>query len=174
MKKLFILALTALLFLAGCGNRDLPLEETVPAGSGETHYDKIPMVMVDGQLYYDTGRTNNVLRCGVMDGEITSTVEGWEIPTEDDQSNFGAGYGYQFLDGNIEVLMNDQWWVFEHREGDGSRIRFGDGWLDQSTLSQETIDFIHYYNSLTPEQQAQITDFPDELVCKDLPLASEE
>ena len=29
-------------------------------------------------------------RCGTMDGEITSTVDGTEIPTEDNQSNFGS------------------------------------------------------------------------------------
>ena len=32
-------------------------------------------------------------RCGTMDGEITSTVDGTEIPTEDNQSNFGSGFG---------------------------------------------------------------------------------
>ena len=31
-----------------------------------------------------------------MDGEITSTVDGTEIPTEDNQSNFGSGFGYQY------------------------------------------------------------------------------
>ena len=35
-------------------------------------------------------------RCGNMDGEITSTVDGTEIPTEDNQSNFGSGFGYQY------------------------------------------------------------------------------
>jgi len=29
-----------------------------------------------------------------MDGEITSTVDGCQIPTQDYQSNFGHGYGY--------------------------------------------------------------------------------
>ena len=32
-------------------------------------------------------------RCGsTMDGEITSTVDGTEMPTEDNQSNFGSGW----------------------------------------------------------------------------------
>ena len=74
----------------------------------------IPMVMVDGSLYLDTGFTSDVARCGVMDGEITSTVDGSEKPTEDDQSNFGSGYGYQYggTDGTIEVYMNDAWCIF--------------------------------------------------------------
>ena len=49
---------------------DPPLEET-------HEWDKIPMVMVDGKLYYDTGKESTISgRCGVMDGEITSTVDG--------------------------------------------------------------------------------------------------
>lgn len=76
----------------------------------------ILMVMVKGKLYFDTGRESTAdSRCGMMDGEITSTVERWEEPTEDDQSNFGIGYGYQIgvEEGTIEVYMNGKWLVFE-------------------------------------------------------------
>ena len=48
------------------------------------------------------------MRCSTMDGEITSTVDGTEIPTEDNQSNFGSGFGYQY--GQIpinEIYMNE-------------------------------------------------------------------
>ena len=31
-----------------------------------------------------------------MDGEITSTVDGSEIPTTDNQSTFGPGFEYQY------------------------------------------------------------------------------
>jgi len=52
-----------------------------------------------------------------MDGEITSTVDGTEIPTEDNQSNFGSGFGYQYrADDTIEIYMNEKWFVFEYRE----------------------------------------------------------
>ncbi len=52
-------------------------------------------------------------RCGTMDGEITSTVDGTEIPTEDNQSNFGSGFGYQYgADDTIEIYMNEKWFVF--------------------------------------------------------------
>ena len=51
------------------------------------------MVMVGGKLYYDTGKESTINgRCGVMDGKITSTVDGSEIPTKDNQSNFGTGF----------------------------------------------------------------------------------
>ena len=105
--------------------------ESYPAQLGEVYkitvieqagadamYDRIPMVRVNGKLYYDTGRESIMdARCGTMDGEITSTVDGTEIPTEDDQSNFGSGFGYQYgADDTIEVYMNEKWFVFEYRE----------------------------------------------------------
>lgn len=77
--------------------------------------DLIPMVMVNGELYLDTGKESTVEdRCGLMDGKITSEVDGSECPTKDNQSNFGTGYGYQYgsHEGTIEIYMNDKWWVF--------------------------------------------------------------
>ena len=55
---------------------------------------------------------------GVMDGEITSTVEGTKKPTKDNESNFGTGYGYQYgpQEGTIEILMNEEWRVFATEE----------------------------------------------------------
>ena len=97
--------------------------ESYPAQLGEVYkitvieqteanamWDRIPMVRIDGKLYYDTGRESIMdARCGTMDGEITSTVDGTEIPTEDNQSNFGSGFGYQYgADDTIEIYMNDK------------------------------------------------------------------
>lgn len=80
-------------------------------------WDRIPMVRVNGKLYYDTGKESTISgRCGNMDGEITSTVDGTEIPMEDNQSNFGSGFGYQYgADDTIEIYMNNKWFVFEYR-----------------------------------------------------------
>ena len=82
-------------------------------------WDRIPMVMVNGELYLDTGKESTVMaRCGMMDGEITSQVDGSEEPTIDDQSNFGTGYGYQYgaIEGTIEINMNGKWWIFATEE----------------------------------------------------------
>ena len=86
----------------------------VPDREGE-QWDLIPMVMVDGKLYLDTGMESSVeARCGVMDGDITSSVDGMKKPTQDGESNFGTGYGYQYgpQEGTIEIFMNEKWWVF--------------------------------------------------------------
>ena len=82
-------------------------------------WDLIPMVMVNGTLYLDTGHESTIeARCGVMDGEITSQVDGSKHPTVDDQSNFGTGYGYQYgaTEGTIELFMNGKWWIFATEE----------------------------------------------------------
>ena len=82
-------------------------------------WDLIPMVMVNGTLYLDTGHESKIeARCGVMDGEITSQVDGSKQPTVDDQSNFGTGYGYQYgaNEGTIELFMNGKWWIFATEE----------------------------------------------------------
>ncbi len=78
----------------------------------------IPMIMVDGTLYLDTGYERTVKGCGTMDGKITSSVHGSKKPTVNNQSNFGTGYGYQYgaTEGTIEIYMDDKWRVFATEE----------------------------------------------------------
>lgn len=95
----------------------------------EAKWARLPMVMVDGVLYYDAGRLSTVsARCGNMDGEITSAVDCSEIPTENNQSNFGTGYGYQIgpMEGTIEVCIDGNWNVFATKEV-REQIQFPDG-----------------------------------------------
>ena len=128
-------------------------------------YDIIPMILVDGKYYYDTGRTSSRTdRSNEMDGEITSTVDGSEKPMENNQSNFGSGYPYQLgEDDTIEVYMNGKWEIFEYRSGDGSLIRYQDKWYSQGDLSEETIEWLHWYNSLSKEEQRSVSAVPSDL-----------
>ncbi len=105
MKKLtaFILSLTFVLALVGCNNNDIK-------------YDLPFMVMIDGVLYENTGDESDRLKTDIMtfDGEISSEVNGTELPVENDQSNFGTGYLYVFGDNNtVEVLVDNAFWIFE-------------------------------------------------------------
>ncbi len=69
--------------------------------------DRIPSIMIDGVLYQDTGYVSSAIGCGTMDGEITSSVEGSELPAENNQSNFGAGYSWQrSSEGQIIVAID--------------------------------------------------------------------
>lgn len=76
------------------------------------------IIMVNGKLYYDTGKESTFeVRCGTMDGKITSNVNSNEIPTENNQSNFDGNYGYQYgTENTIEVNINDKWYIFETKE----------------------------------------------------------
>lgn len=87
----------------------------VPVEEASALWDRRPMVMINGELYYDTGKESDITgRCGVLDGEITSEVDGTQIPAEDNQSNFGVGYGYQRIDENsLDIYINDTWIRFE-------------------------------------------------------------
>ena len=102
------------------------------------------MVLVDGLYYYSTGE-EAVSGDGAPEGEITSTVDGSQIPTEDDQSNFGEGFPYRYgEEGTLEVQMNGKWMVFQYREGSGSQVRFGDRWIDSDGLSEETREWLSW------------------------------
>ncbi len=97
----------------------MSLSDTNPSIVETEKWDVIPMIMVDGMLYLDTGVESSVTaRCGMLDGEITSSVDGTEVPTENNQSNFGTGFGYQYgaLEGTIEIQINGKWFIYATEE----------------------------------------------------------
>ena len=124
MKKIvfLLLCLLAAFALIGCAESTADGDiGAVPENGGEEEQmtDICPCIMVDGTLYYATGYKSTVSgRCGTMDGQITSTCAGTEVPTENGQSNFGAGYGYQYGQaGTIEIPMDDgNWYVYATEE----------------------------------------------------------
>ena len=91
---------------------DLAKETTFQANATR---EETRMVMLEGKLYYDTGSDSDITaRCGVMDGQITSTVQSDETPSENNQSNFGTDYGYQFVDdNNVDVVIGEHWVRFK-------------------------------------------------------------
>ena len=83
--------------------------ETTQYSTTQCTPDYPAMIMVKDVLYQDSGKISTELRCGMMDGSITSVAEG--VPTENDQSNFRAGIGYQYGMDSIEVLIDDEWHI---------------------------------------------------------------
>ncbi len=70
------------------------------------------MVMVDNQLYKDSGEMLDIPVSAEQDGQITSSCD--NVPTENNQSNFGTGYSYQYgEDNSIYVLLEDGWHIFK-------------------------------------------------------------
>ena len=112
MRKCVAMLLFCVLMLSGCAN-----VQKEPAA--EEIFDLIPMVMIGGKLYLDTGFSNDDADNEVApDGKITSMVVQSKQPTEDDQSNFGTGYAYRYstTEGAVELYMNGKWWVFATEE----------------------------------------------------------
>lgn len=123
------------------------------------------MVMVNGILYCDTGRRSTLARCGMMDGEISSSVEPSVEPTEDNQSNFGTGFGYQYgANGTIEVLYEDEWRIFEQRD---ELIWYEGNVYQKSTLSAETLEWLAWYDTLAREEQLAVGNVPEQLTQND-------
>ena len=74
-------------------------------------------VKVSGTIYEDTGYENAMVTCGTMDGEIKTTVSEKEMPVNDDESNFGTGYGYQvWEEGYINIQIDNKWILFKDIE----------------------------------------------------------
>lgn len=93
-------------------DKEISDKETNNKGK-ENLSDLPPMVMVNNKLYMDTGKIAEMKKCGTWDGEITSQVASNQKPTENNQSNFGVGFGYQYGgEEGIDVYMNDKWYVF--------------------------------------------------------------
>lgn len=132
-KSLLVIVTFIPILLAGCGTKLLtPDSKSTEPDSNALYQPSItdlveventskderntsPMVMINGELYYDTGKESDIgPRCGVMDGKIISTVDDTVIPTEDNQSNFGSGYEYQYVgDGHIDIVIDQKWIRFE-------------------------------------------------------------
>lgn len=73
------------------------------------------IIKVNGTLYYDTGKySENLPRCGTLDGNITSIVKESEVPTKDGEANFEGARGYQHgTENTIEVPTEEGWLIFE-------------------------------------------------------------
>lgn len=78
--------------------------------------EPIRIVNVNGELYYDIDEESDYeARCGVMDGNFTKTVELFEIPKNDGESNFSEGSGYLIgkIKNTMEIPIGDDWEIFK-------------------------------------------------------------
>lgn len=133
MKKLCVLLFSLVIIAAmtGCdtisigmiGGSDGPTDVIVSSGK-ESKYrsekEPVKVVKVGGFLYYDTGEDNDISgRCGTLDGHFTKAVEKYEIPQNDNESNFAlkdpgySGYQIGMTEDTIEIPIEDDWEVFK-------------------------------------------------------------
>lgn len=113
--KLLFMVLLIFFVLAGCGKGNQSNEEQIK-------WDRIPMLMVEGELYLDTGKESPMGAADSFSGEIVSTVDGTEKPIENGQSNFGwVGSRYILQDDSAVVNINDKWIIFK-KENSGETV----------------------------------------------------
>lgn len=77
--------------------------------------DSVRMVRINGALYYESGEDNdNSARCGNMDGSFKRTAGKFEVPQNDNGSNFDDASSYQLgaAENTIEILIDDDWEIF--------------------------------------------------------------
>ncbi len=119
-----ILVVFCIVLLCSCDSKEASPNETEKAreevevtkkdSQEEEKWDLPPMIMVDGELYQDSGKIQESRKCGTHDGEITSSVDASEKPSENNQSNFGEGYGYQFYgEDEVHVHIDNKWCIFK-------------------------------------------------------------
>ena len=163
MKKvIYLLVLCMVLGMAGCGtnqeNKE-PVSGNVSVETENKENDDVvqneqiadtgsypPCVMVDGVIYKDTGYVASMPGCGTMDGEIVSTVAGTELPSENNQSNFGSGYHYQrSSEGQLIVVIDDE------------RIIFRDIEKDDTSIPIEVINFNAKVKEITDDGELLVT-----------------
>ncbi len=125
MKKYFLILMACLMFLLAACNKTASSEN-----KAESNYP--PMVKVKGTIYVDTGYENAMVKCDTADGQIKTTVDGRKMPSKDDESNFGKGYGYQIWeDGYINVQIDNRWILFRD--------------LDQKVESREIPEWVAHF-----------------------------
>lgn len=137
-RKVYMIALFIVFVLAGCGKAQKS------ECNKNTAYP--PCVMVDGIVYKDTGYVSSMPDCKTMDGEIVSAVDVSELPSENNQSNFGSGYQYQrSSEGQIIVVI------------DGERIIFRDIEAKDRTIPAEVINFNAEVKQITEDGELLVS-----------------
>lgn len=105
-KGLFLCAMCIILSACSAANGSREKKEVSPE-------DRI--LMVEGKLYYGTAEIGPMGDSGSVGGEIQSSVNEDELPSEEGQSNFGGignSYTWDTGNGGIMVFIEDEWYWF--------------------------------------------------------------
>ena len=123
MKKVLSI-LMVLCFLAGCtGENHIENEISSEIEKGSYRRESIRIMNVDDEFYFDSGRVSDkVPRCGTLDGNLNKSVDEFEVPTNDGESNFEAE-GFQSATGlSKEVPIGGEWVIFKKIDSYGENL----------------------------------------------------
>ena len=145
--------------------------------------DAAPMVYVNNMLYkQSTTQTSyaelkeEFMYLGEIESEVIndqSITDG--IPNKNFQANHSivGSKVYQYGD-DIVVEINGKYWLYEPLEDSkNENVEFHGKVFNKADLSAETIEWLGWYNTLTPEEQLSISYVPHELYSYDSSGVSE-
>lgn len=118
--KRTVVVILCILMLCGCGkNASIGIiggsdGPTAIFVGEEEAVCRVKMIKIDGELYYDTGLDSSLIpRCGTLDGSLVKSVNEFEVPQGDGESNFETS-GYQNATGiTKEVPLEGNWRIFK-------------------------------------------------------------
>lgn len=122
--EIIICAVSLLLALSGCSTKpssapDYTAAPTDRSKKAEFFSEKYPVraVMIDGYLYYETGKENETgKKSRTTDGTFVKTVNEYEIPQNNNESNFDTQWlnSYQLgaSEDTVEIQIGDDLEIF--------------------------------------------------------------
>ena len=125
-----------------------------------------------------------------LSGDEIAAVTQWALALELEQTpldeaetpdNYAGGAGWHFNVNSGElvfsyaeygagaILIGDEWYAVKNPsnppvEADGSRVMFGGSWIDAGSLSEETLGWLAWYNSLSEEERLSVNAVPADLL----------
>lgn len=152
-------------------------------GGGGTIADAPPMVYVNDTLYKQSTKQtsynelkDDFVYLGVIESDITNlqnnsngnTSDG--IPKENFQANHPIVGAKVYQYGNdIVVEIEGKYWLYEPIEENAENevVEFHGQLFNKSDLSEETLEWLEWYNSLSPEEQLAVSSIPADLYTDD-------
>ncbi|MDW5298724.1 MAG: M56 family metallopeptidase [Sedimentibacter sp.] len=127
--------------------------------------DLRPMIMVKGELYLDTGKQISVeIDESAIIGEVSSSVDQSEKPTEEGQTNFvSIGTKYAHFEDNIVVLINNEWVIFE-KETAGNTEEGHDNTSYDKISTYLKVEFVNVFSPYYELIDFIISDYKEEFV----------
>lgn len=142
----------------------------------ESPQNKEQLLYVEDRLYIGTGRPA-APSCGTADGRISEVLRPEERPGKNGQANFGSvGTSFIYLDdGALAVLMEDaaemEMAAVGNQTGNDYQLFLSDDTVEyngrffkKADLSQNTIEWLEFYNSLPEEGRLSMSMVPPDLI----------
>ncbi|KAB5740364.1 entericidin like toxin protein [Bifidobacterium adolescentis] len=134
--------------------------------------DLAPMVYVNNKLYQYadsqpslTDKESQFIYLGEIESKVSSSQE----PKENFQANddiVGAKV-YQY-ENDIVILIDGKYFLYSNLENaENETVEFEGQLFNKSDLSEETLKWLEWYNSLPPEKQLTVSSIPAELYIDD-------